>query len=91
MKAAYTILHEFDIICLLETYLDSTAHTDDDKLQIPGYTLIPWYEEESEVPLFKSGPRSNLSLPSNSGLQGSTFQPSNIMYDPLKEPYWCNE
>ena len=52
----YIILNEFDIICLLETYVDSTAPTDDGKLQIPGYTLIPWYEKGSEVPLFKSGP-----------------------------------
>ena len=37
---AYTILHKFDTICLSETYLDSTIPNDDDKLQIPGYTLI---------------------------------------------------
>ena len=37
---AYIILHKFDIICLSETYLDSTTPKDDDKLQIPGYTLI---------------------------------------------------
>ena len=36
----YIILHKFDIICLSETYLDSTIPNDDDKLQIPGYTLI---------------------------------------------------
>ena len=34
------ILHKFDIICLSETYLDSTTPNDDGKLQIPGYTLI---------------------------------------------------
>ena len=34
------ILHKFDIICLSETYLYSTTPNDDDKLQIPGYTLI---------------------------------------------------
>ena len=37
---AYIILHKFDITCLLETYVDSTTPTDDDKSQIPGYTLI---------------------------------------------------
>ena len=37
---AYIILHKFDIICLSETYLDSTIPNDDDKLQICGYTLI---------------------------------------------------
>ena len=36
----YIILHKFDIICLSETYLDSTIPNDDDKLQIPGYTFI---------------------------------------------------
>ena len=37
---AYIIFHKFDIICLSETYLDSTTPNDDDKLQIPRYTLI---------------------------------------------------
>ena len=36
----YIILYKFDIVCLSETYLDSTTSTDDDKLQIPEYTLI---------------------------------------------------
>ena len=41
LMKAYIILHKFDIICLSETCLDSTSTpTDDDKLQIPGYTLI---------------------------------------------------
>ena len=37
---AYITIHKSDIICLSETYLDSTIPNDDDKLQIPGYTLI---------------------------------------------------
>ena len=37
---AYIILHKFDIIYLSETYLDSTIPKEDDKLQIPVYTLI---------------------------------------------------
>ena len=37
---AYIIPHKFDINCFSETYLDSTTLTNDDKLQIPGYTLI---------------------------------------------------
>ena len=36
---AYIILHKFDIICLSETYLDSTAPIDDDKLHLR-YTFI---------------------------------------------------
>ena len=31
---AYIIFHKLDIICLSETYLDSTIPNDDDKLQI---------------------------------------------------------
>ena len=41
------------IIVISEKYLDFTAFNNDDKLQIPGHTLIPWYEEGSGVPLFK--------------------------------------
>ena len=37
---AYIIFHKFNIICLSETYLDSTTSIDDDKLQIPGHILI---------------------------------------------------
>ena len=37
---AYIILHKSDIICLPVTYLDSATSTDENKLQIPGYTLI---------------------------------------------------
>ena len=37
---AYIILHKFNIICLSETYLDSTAPTDADKLQFLWYPLI---------------------------------------------------
>ena len=38
---ACIILQKFDIICLSETYLDFTIPNDDEKLQIPAYTLIP--------------------------------------------------
>ena len=34
------IIHEFDIICLSETYLDSSIFLDDDNLVIPGNNLI---------------------------------------------------
>ena len=40
LQKAYNILDKFDIICFSEIYLDSTAPTDDDKLQNSGYTLI---------------------------------------------------
>ena len=36
---AYITVHNFDVICLSETYLDSSALHDDDNLQIPGYNL----------------------------------------------------
>ena len=37
---AYISVHKFDIICLSETYLDSTVPRDDDNLVISGYNLI---------------------------------------------------
>ena len=36
----YISVHKFDIICLSETYLDSTVPLDDDNLVIFGYNLI---------------------------------------------------
>ena len=37
---AYIAIHNFDIICLSETYLDSSTTSDDDNLTISGYNLI---------------------------------------------------
>ena len=37
---AYNAIHMFDIICLSETYLDNSYHSDDDQLAFPGYNLI---------------------------------------------------
>ena len=37
---AYISVHKFDIICLSETYLDSTVPIDDDNLVISRYNLI---------------------------------------------------
>ena len=37
---AYIAIHKFDIICLSETYLDSSTTSDDDNLTISGYNLI---------------------------------------------------
>ena len=37
---AYIAIHKFDIICLSETYLDSSTTSDDDNLAISGYNLI---------------------------------------------------
>ena len=36
---AYITVHEFDVICLSETYLNSPILHDDNNLQIPGYNL----------------------------------------------------
>ena len=36
---AYKSIHKFDIICLSETYLDNSCHSDD-QLALPGYNLI---------------------------------------------------
>ena len=40
---AYITVHKFDVICLSETYLDSSILNDDDNLQISGYNL---YKED---------------------------------------------
>ena len=32
-------MHDFDIICLSETYLTSTKDTNDENLKIPGYIM----------------------------------------------------
>ena len=37
---AYVAVHEFDIICLSETYFDSSISFDDMNLEISGYKLI---------------------------------------------------
>ena len=37
---AYLVFHKFDIICLSETYLNSSTPPDDDTLQISGYNLV---------------------------------------------------
>ena len=36
---AYILLHNFDVVCISETYLDSTTALDDENLEIAGYKL----------------------------------------------------
>ena len=37
---AYNSIHKYNIICLSETYLDSSTVLGDDSLEIPGYILV---------------------------------------------------
>ena len=37
---AYNAIHEFNIICLYETFLDGSLQNDDDSLDLNGYKLI---------------------------------------------------
>ena len=37
---AYNAIHDFDMICLSESYLDSTVSSDDDNLYIRDYKLV---------------------------------------------------
>ena len=37
---AYLVIHKFDIICLSETYLDSSIPTNNENLDIYGYNLV---------------------------------------------------
>ena len=36
----YNAIHRFDIICLSETYLGNSYHSDDDQLAFPGFITI---------------------------------------------------
>ena len=36
----YIAIHKFGIICISETYLDSSIPSDDSNLEISGYTLV---------------------------------------------------
>ena len=40
LLTAYVLVHNCDIICLSETYLNSETSTDDQNLEIPGYCLL---------------------------------------------------
>ena len=40
LLTAYVLVHNFDIICLSETYLNSETSRDDQNLEIPGYCLL---------------------------------------------------
>ena len=37
---AYLIQHNYDIVCISETFLNSTTQDDDESIKIDGYTLI---------------------------------------------------
>ena len=39
LLTAYISIHDFDIICLSETYLTSTTDINDENLKIPGYIM----------------------------------------------------
>ena len=40
LHRAYISVNKIDIICLSETYLDSSIPSDDDNLELPGYNLV---------------------------------------------------
>ena len=37
---AYANTHNFDVVCLSETFLDSSYSNDDPRLQLSGYSLV---------------------------------------------------
>ena len=49
---AYIDIHKFYVICLSETYLDSSILLDDNNLQIPGYNL---YKEDHPLNVKRGG------------------------------------
>ena len=38
---AYISVNKFDIICLSETFLDSSISSNSDNLEVTGYTVVP--------------------------------------------------
>ena len=40
LLCAYISINNLDIICLSETYLDSSVSSNDGNLEVPGYTLV---------------------------------------------------
>ena len=40
LLSAYNILHNFDIICISESYLNSETVSNDDNLNIPSYNMV---------------------------------------------------
>ena len=34
------VANDYDIICLIETFLDSSIKNDDDRISIPGYNIL---------------------------------------------------
>ena len=61
LQACITV-HNFDVICLSEAYLDSSILRDDDNLQIPGYNI---YREDHPLNVKREGAciYYNISLP----------------------------
>ena len=53
---AYKVEHKFDIICLLETFLDSSIPSNDERLYMNGYKLIradnPSYSKKGDVGIY---------------------------------------
>ena len=59
---AYITVHNFDVICASEAYLDSSILHDDNDLQIPGYNI---YREDHPLNVKRGGVciYHNISLP----------------------------
>ena len=45
---AYNAIHKYDILCISETYFDSSVSVDDTTLSLPGYNLI-WSDHSSNI------------------------------------------
>ena len=44
----YNTIHQYDILCISETYLDSSVLIDDTTLSLPGFNLV-WSDHISNV------------------------------------------
>ena len=48
LLTAYNTIHQYDVICVSETFLDSSVSLDNRNLSIQGYSLI-WADHPDDV------------------------------------------
>ena len=46
---AYNAVHDFDIICISETFLDSSYSNNDVRLDLNGYNLINFFFDRKSI------------------------------------------
>ena len=84
LLVAYAITHNFDIVCLSETVLDSSYSNDDPRLQLSGYSLVravhPMCTKHGGVCIYY---KEYISLICNYSLDQCLFVNSQLVINPL--------